>query len=134
MRSPWAKSIIDRLLRDDHYEVGIATGGWKNPALFKLDHVNIDHTAIHDSYADNKSTRNEIIQESIDQAKMNRHIAKIVYVGDAEWDVKTTNEMNIPLIGIRRAGDHNKLLNLGVKKVLSDYLDQDQFIDIVNQL
>lgn len=131
---PGAKGIINNLLEDDQYTVGIATGGWKRPALFKLDHIGIDISAIYDSYADDKHTREEILQESIDRAKIDHDIAKIVYVGDAIWDVKTTNTMGLPLIGIRRDGDHDVLHRLGVQHVLSDYSDAKRFIDIIQEL
>lgn len=131
---PGAKDLIDQLHGLDRYEVGIATGGWRNPAIFKLDHVKINYDPIYASYADNMETRQDIVQDSINQAKDHHSINKVVYIGDAEWDVLTTNQMNIPLIGIRRTGDHSKLLDLGVEHVFSDYLDSFAFIKTIDTI
>lgn len=131
---PGAKQIINDLLSDDQYTVGIATGGWKRPALFKLDYIGIDIEPIYDSYADEKHTREEILQESIDNASSDHIIDKIIYIGDAVWDVKTTNSMQLPLIGIRRDGDHEVLRDLGVQHVLTDFTDSTGFQRLLQEI
>jgi phosphoglycolate phosphatase-like HAD superfamily hydrolase len=132
---PAARRTIDRLKTSDNYVLGIATGGWKRPAIYKLTHIGISTTAIYDSYADDKSTRIEILQESIDKATIDHpNIDKVVYVGDAAWDVATTKEMNIPMIGVRREGDLHYLHDMGVEHVIADFTDYDRFVGCVEAL
>jgi len=131
---PGARITIENLLKDEHFAVGIATGGWQRPARFKLTHIGIDYTNIFDSYADYKETRDDIVNESIDKAKaIHTDFQRIVYVGDAIWDVTTTRGMNLPLIGIRRNGDRHVLADAGAKHILQDYTDYDLFLEMVEK-
>ena len=127
---PFAKQTIDRLLADDRFVVGVATGGWKAPAIIKLNFVNIPTAPLIITGADGKVTRDDITNETIANAKKQYdNIKRIVYVGDAIWDVKTTKNMGLPLIGIRRKGDLEFLSDLGVGCVLKDYEDYDAFLE-----
>jgi phosphoglycolate phosphatase-like HAD superfamily hydrolase len=84
------------------------------------------------SFADGKETREEIIAASIDSA-FQRHtgIDRIVYVGDAIWDVKTTRNMQLNFIGIRINGDRNVLIDEGASHVMDNYSDYEQFLHFV---
>ncbi len=130
---PGARQTIENLLSDDRFEVGIATGGWQKPARFKLNHIGIDYTELHDGYADRKETREDIIKEAIEKAAQRQaKYDRIVYVGDAIWDVTTTRNMNLPLIGIRRNGDREVLERAGARHILQDYSDYNAFLEMVD--
>lgn len=127
---PFAKQTIERLLEDDRFIIGIATGGWKAPAIVKLNFVNIPVDNLIITGADGKVSRDDITNETIAKArKKYNNIERIVYVGDAIWDVSTTKNMELPLIGIRRKGDVEFLSDLGVGLVMKDYEDYDTFIE-----
>jgi len=127
---PFAKQTIERLLTDDRFIVGVATGGWKAPAIVKLNFVGIPADQLIITGADGKVTRDDITNETIIKAqKKYNNIERIVYVGDAIWDVTTTKNMDLPLIGIRRKGDVEFLENLGVGLVLKDYENYDTFLE-----
>lgn len=126
---PGAKETIEKLSQDDRFAVGIATGGWQRPAQFKLRYKDIDYAKTFDSYADNKPTRHDIINESIKKAKaVHTDFQRIVYVGDAKWDVRTTREMDLPLIGIRWRGDFDYLAQEGATHILKNFLDYEAFL------
>ena len=72
-----ANMILDLLHKDDRFVIGIGTGGWKRQQLIKLDHVGISVDQIYDSYADDKVTREEIIQDSIDLARQDLSLIHI---------------------------------------------------------
>lgn len=129
---PGARHCWQQLQADERFVLGIATGGWKAPAQIKLEHVGIEPVPIYSAYADGMERRNDILQSAIDLARADHELRSIIYIGDAIWDVKTTRQMNLPLIGIRRTGDHDVLLNEGVKVVLSDYQDMDAFYQAVD--
>ncbi len=123
-----AKSTIERLIDHPQYTVGVGTGGWKEPAILKLDFVQIPTEPLLISGADGKETRVQIIEEVIQQAQAQQvDFTRIVYVGDATWDVKTTRTMDLPLIGLRRKGDTDFLHQQGVQHVLSDFSDFELF-------
>lgn len=126
---PFAKQTIEKLLTDDRFIVGVATGGWKAPAIVKMNFVGIPSEKLIITGADGHETRMDIINETIEKAKaIHGDFERIVYVGDAVWDVTTTQQMGLPLIGIRRKGDLDFFYKMGVKNVLKDYEDYDQFL------
>jgi len=127
-----ASDTVRRLLADDRYEVGIATGGFRKPAQVKLQHIGIDHTPLYDAYADGNESREDILNEAIAKTT-HLPINRTVYIGDAIWDVTTTRNMNLPFIGMRIQGDIEVLQREGAHHVLADYRNYDEFLDIVEQ-
>ena len=126
---PYAKQTVDKLLADDRFVIGVATGGWKAPAIVKLNFVNIPVEKLIITGADGKVTREDITNETIDKAKEKYgDFDRMVCVGDAIWDFTTTKNMGLPLIGIRRKGDVGFFQQLGVQAVLQDYSDYPQFL------
>ena len=131
---PGSKNTIDQLRLDDQYVIGIGTGGWEKPARVKLKHLHISTQDIYISCADNQPTREGILEKSITDAKAaHDHIERIVYVGDAIWDVKTTRNMQLNFLGIRRAGDYEILELAGAKNIITDYSDYDYFLNQIEK-
>jgi phosphoglycolate phosphatase-like HAD superfamily hydrolase len=129
---PGAISAVDRLLENEDYVVGIATGGWMKPAVLKLNHLGFPLEQCYASFADNKFTREDILSESIDKARtVHTDIQKIVYVGDAIWDVHTTRNMQLNFIGVRLRGDHDVLKAEGAGTVLQNYIDYNFFLESI---
>lgn len=129
---PFAKKTLDSLKMDDRFVVGIATGGWLRPAQVKLRHVEIQEQTIFMSGADGKETREDIIYHVIGEVRQHvEALDKIVYVGDAIWDVATTRRMQLNFVGVRRNGDLEVLQRAGSKIVIRDYTDYDQFLEAV---
>ena len=129
---PGARAMVEALSGDERYRVGIATGGWQAPAKVKLDYVGINFAEMPAGYADGNPTRPHIIRMAVNQAKAQYgEPAKIVYVGDAIWDLTTCQEMEIPLIGIRVKGDLKFFTELGVEFVFSGYEDLDAFQEAI---
>jgi len=133
---PGARAMLEALQKDDRYRLGIATGGWQAPAKVKLDFVGIDVAEMPAGYADGNPTRPEIIRTAITQAEAKYgEPTKIVYVGDAIWDLTTCQEMGLPLIGIRVKGDVSFFTKHGIEFVFSGYQDLEGFrqaIEAVN--
>ena len=127
-----SKNTVEYLVNHSDFEVGIATGGWKNPAMVKLHHIGIPTSQLHMSFADGNPTREDIIQGVFEQTdSLNFQFQKIVYVGDAPWDVKTTANMNLPFVGVRRRGDFEKLTSIGAKTIIPDYSDINLFLEAI---
>jgi phosphoglycolate phosphatase-like HAD superfamily hydrolase len=131
---PGAKRTMDRLLSDKRYIIGVATGGWRRPAHLKLQHVGIPSGSLMLEGADGRHTREDIINALVVKAK-GRHagIGRIVYVGDAVWDVHTTRNLNMAFIGMRWRGDVEVLEQEGATQVLSNYLEYDRFLEAVHR-
>ncbi len=128
-----ARRTVKRLLREG-FHVGIATGGWLKPAKVKLRHVGISPDELFLSAADGKTTREAIIEAVLEQVQAQQlQPERIVYVGDALWDVTTTRNMGLNFIGIRHKGDVDILQQAGASHVLRNYASYEQFLEAFHQ-
>lgn len=129
---PYAKETIDKMLADERFIVAIGTGGWENPARLKLRHIGIPCEKLFFGAADGHETRYAIISHLISEiGKIHEQIKRKVYVGDALWDVRTTRQLGLNFIGIRRRGDAHTLRSQGAETVIKDYSDYNSFIEFV---
>ena len=90
--------LIDKLLSDQHYKIGIATGGWKHTAKMKLRHAGFDlrNTVLFSS--DDSDKRVEIMKKCLSALENRFH--RIVYIGDAVWDIQATKKLGWHFIGV----------------------------------
>lgn len=129
---PGARALVHHLLAQPDYLLAVATGGWRRSAHVKMQHVGIPSQAFLVSGADGKVTREAIIEEVLEYAhKIESRFQKIVYVGDAIWDVATTRNLQMDFVGIRRNNDLEVLARLGATQVLPDFLDQHAFLQAI---
>ena len=127
-----AREIMEYLLAHEGYTIGVATGGWERPARLKLAHFGMPAREIPFSGADGKWTREDIISEAIAQAgRRYGSFRKIVYIGDAIWDVTTTRQMGMDFVGVRWQNDREVLERAGARQVVQNYLDREAFLQAV---
>jgi phosphoglycolate phosphatase-like HAD superfamily hydrolase len=126
---PGAKSAVQALGENGERLIGVGTGGWQAPAFIKLSHVGIEIDRRLFSGADGKINREAILQQTIDRAEElnGGPVDRVIYIGDAEWDVRTTRNMQIDFIGVRRLGDVEALTQAGAEVVIQDYQDTARF-------
>ncbi len=130
---PGARSCLEQLSQTPDTQIGIGTGGWKRPAELKLQHVDIAYEQFLFHGADGHFTREAIINAVIDEARqLNSNLERIIYIGDALWDVKTTRNLNMPFIGIRWRNDKHVLENAGAQHVIQDFRDFESFYQVLS--
>ena len=90
--------LINKLLSDRHYKVGVATGGWRHSATMKLKHAgfNLRNKVLFSS--DDSDKRVEIMKKCLSALGGGCH--RIVYVGDAVWDIQATKKLGWHFIGV----------------------------------
>ena len=96
-----AVDLIDELLTAPGFAVGFATGGWGHTASMKLEHAgfNLEHAVLASS--DDSEERTGIMQKCLDILDaLGNSFQRIVYVGDAEWDVQATRDLGWHFIGV----------------------------------
>ncbi len=131
---PAARDTVHRLLADEKVVVAIATGGWERPARVKLNHVGITTGEMLMSFGDRKPTREDIIEEVIEKAKKKHgDFEKVVYVGDAVWDVHATKNLKMDFVGIGFKDDGKKLKEAGAKTIINDYSDYELFLEALEK-
>ncbi len=123
---PGAAAFWRRLAAKDDALVGVATGGWQRPAAIKLSHIGLPPSPPYAAYANDKFSRVDILQEAINRAKAAHALEKVIYFGDALWDITTTRKMKLPMVGVRWRGDHSTLHDHGQDTVITDYTDPER--------
>lgn len=95
---PGAIDLLHRLRNDSRFEVGFATGGWSHTARMKLEHAGFDLKNVVLASSDDSDERTAIMQKCLNTLGNSFH--RIVYAGDAEWDVRATRELGWHFIGV----------------------------------
>ena len=90
--------LINKLLAAENYEVGFATGGWRHTAKMKLRHAgfNLKNTILTSS--DDGDERVVIMKKCLLQ--LGHCFQRVVYIGDAEWDMQATKKLGWHFIGV----------------------------------
>lgn len=125
---PGARSAITALQGSGRL-IGIGTGGWKAPAEIKLSHVGIKVEQRLFSGGDGKPNREAILEEAMQAAEQfnGGPLSRVVYIGDAIWDVETTRNLQVDFVGVRHRGDLGTLQSAGAGQVIQDYTCWDTF-------
>ena len=93
-----AIDLIDELRAAPGFAVGFATGGWGHTARMKLEHAGFNPKRVVLASSDDGVERTAIMQKCLDA--LGNSFQRIVYVGDAEWDVRATRELGWHFIGV----------------------------------
>jgi FMN phosphatase YigB (HAD superfamily) len=118
-----------RSLRRRKWPMALATGGWRASALIKLRHSGIPVTRLPGAFADDDVTREGIARIAQRRAEERAGAAaeRVVFVGDAIWDIKACRALGLPFVGIGRADRGLRLRDAGAAEVLDDFTDRRRF-------
>ena len=99
---PGASKFINGLRQIENLSLSIATGGWKETALMKLESADIDVVGIPIASSNNHFSRTEIMKIAEVKA-VGKNSIPCTYFGDGEWDKKACEELgfNFVLVGER---------------------------------
>lgn len=79
-----ATKMIDQLSRSTEIRVAVATGGWRDSALVKLESSGFKLNGIPVATSDDSPSRTEIMRIAL--SKLGQRFNSVTYFGDAEWD------------------------------------------------
>ena len=122
-----AKQFFDELQSNNQFQVGIATGSWKESGIIKLNSIGINHLCCPYGHADLFRRRSEIISYVITESMKKNDVeefSKITYFGDGVWDYLASKELGINFIGVDNKFD-GKLKSLGVQTIINDFKDKE---------
>ena len=104
-----AKRFFDHLKSNDKIRLSIATGGWKETALAKLESAGFDIEGVAIASSNDHHSRIEIM--NIAKSKVvNSSELPMTYFGDAEWDVRACKELRVNLVIVGDRAHHRQSL------------------------
>ncbi len=95
---PGAIDLINKLTKSQQYKVGYATGGWKLTAMMKMRSAEFSINKSFLFSSDSHYKRINIMK--LCKNSISSEEDKMIYVGDAEWDLKAASELGWGFIGI----------------------------------
>ncbi len=123
-------------LRAADYAVAIASGDWAATARHKLASASIPVDSIPSAFCDVGHARTEIMLAALERAAAHYSCARferVVYFGDAAWDVRACRELGWPLVGIGTGAHAARLRSLGASHVLPDYRSMPDVLTAIEQ-
>ncbi|HIK07604.1 MAG TPA: DUF952 domain-containing protein [Trichormus sp. M33_DOE_039] len=127
---PGSAQMLAELRLNRDWCIAIATGGWYDSALLKIEKANLNIEGIPIASADDGTSREDIIDLTIFKSQIfyqTEQFQKIVFVGDGVWDVKTAYNLNINFIGLNNKLN-NSLKTAGAITIINDFTDLDDFL------
>jgi phosphoglycolate phosphatase-like HAD superfamily hydrolase len=126
-----ALSFINLICKEPNFEIGFATGGWKETAELKCSSVGLNLNEFIFKSSNDQVSRAKIIElvwkEALDKNRIENFEA-VTYFGDGLWDYKTTNELGIDFIGVDSKST-NRLYNVGVEKIIENYAESNKILN-----
>lgn len=92
-----ALELVKYLVKNKDYQISIATGGWQESAILKLESAGFDISMIPFASADDHYDRSEIMR--IAGSRANSPInSQLRYFSDAQWDQDTCKKLGVKFI------------------------------------
>ena len=128
-------SFINLTSNRTDFEIGFATGGWKETAELKCNSVGLNLNDYIFKSSNDHYDRGKIIDFVIKKA-LEKHNVKefesITYFGDGLWDFTTTQTLGIDFIGVDFK-NNTRLINIGAEKVIEDYTEPEKILNWINE-
>lgn len=134
---PGAGTAVHKLRQHPDWAVAIATGGWQTSAMFKLNKAGIAVDGLPAAFADHGITREVIVAAALMMARhtyQQRQFARVVYIGDGVWDVRTARHLNLDFVGVASRDREAVLRAEGARAIIQDFSDFDRFRHMLEEL
>ena len=93
-----AIEFVARVRASDDREVAIATGGWRESALLKLESAGFDVDGIPLASGDDSPSRTEIMRTAL--ARIGDDFESVTYFGDAGWDERACRSLGWNFVAV----------------------------------
>ncbi|GAB6261951.1 HAD family hydrolase [Photobacterium sp. CCB-ST2H9] len=117
-----AKAFFHHLLADERFLVSVATGGWGETALLKLQSAGFYTENLHLASSNDHYARTQIMLMAREKAG-DKDDLPLTYFGDAVWDLKACQELGVNLVIVGQKVKHAQMIN--------DYHDMDKLLRFI---
>jgi len=117
--------------------VSLATGGWRESAMLKLNASGLRTDSFPMATSDDARSRENIMRLSEEQAQAAHGVGSfgsVVYVGDGMWDLRSSRAMGYGFIGVGRGECAERLHDGGAEHVVEDFRAENRFLEILGEL
>jgi phosphoglycolate phosphatase-like HAD superfamily hydrolase len=131
---PGAGKLLQHLRESTEYAVAIASGGWRQSALFKLRAAGLPIEGLPAAFADDGHAREDIMRTACRRAAEHYGCANfdaIVYVGDGLHDVRASQNLSYGFIGVAGTERAERLRAAGARHIVADFTDTDAFLRLL---
>jgi phosphoglycolate phosphatase-like HAD superfamily hydrolase len=120
---PGVREWLEAVRKIEHVYTGIATGGWEHSARLKLKLSGLDQYDLPLASSDDAMARTEIMQIAAQRTLQHHtdHKAVFTYVGDGNWDLKASRELNWGFIGIASGTRAEQLRLAGASRIRKNF-------------
>lgn len=107
---PGAKSFISLLQSMPNVIVSIATGGWFESAVLKLDSAGLDASSLIIASSNDHISRTKIMKYAESKVTKSK-LYPCTYFGDGSWDKKACEELGFNFVLVGNKIIHNQYIN-----------------------
>ncbi len=93
-----AFQFFENTRKSDSVRVAIATGGWRESALLKLQSAGFNIDGIPLATCDDSPSRVEIMRSALEMA--GNGVSSVTYFGDAEWDQRACRDLGWDFVAV----------------------------------
>jgi len=132
-----AGEILEELARHPDMEISLATGGWRESAILKLEAAGLETKELPMANSSDALSREEImiLSEERAQSAYNVHaFDSVVYVGDGIWDVRSAHSVGYHFIGVGIDDGASRLRDEGAVHIIPDFTNRREFFNILETL
>ncbi|MEJ2414406.1 MAG: HAD hydrolase-like protein [Sulfurimonas sp.] len=102
-----ASTFLSQLRQRSNVFISIATGGWYESAILKLQYADIDFKGIPIVSSNDHFSRTEIMKLASKKVETDHNLA-ISYFGDGSWDKKACEDLGYNFIAVGNRVEHHQ--------------------------
>jgi phosphoglycolate phosphatase-like HAD superfamily hydrolase len=102
-----ARSFVESLRAQPGIRVAIATGGWAETALLKLQAIGVSTEGLAFASASDHVQRTSIMRFAEERASAGTAASRKTYFGDAQWDKRASAELGYAFVAIGNGVSHD---------------------------
>ncbi len=135
--APGLPHLLERLAQEENFILALGTGNLKEGAFLKLDHHQLAHFFNTGGFAEDGSTRSELIAAGVTRVEELHNVqsARVVIIGDTPSDIQCAHDNDYYAIAVATGSfTREQLAELGPVQVLDDLSDAEGFVQFIRGL